>query len=124
MTSPPIDDSTRLSATRTCLSYDRTLMAWIRTSTSLIAFGFTIYQLFRYIATQTREPLVSPQVVGTMMVLVGLTTLILAAIQHRRDVNGLRARFGDLPRSSTPEILAALIAAWGLVALVGVVVRF
>ena len=28
------------------LALERTLMAWIRTCTSLIAFGFTIYQFF------------------------------------------------------------------------------
>jgi uncharacterized membrane protein YidH (DUF202 family) len=35
-----------LSIKRTRLSYDRTLMAWIRTATSLISFGFTIYKFF------------------------------------------------------------------------------
>lgn len=46
MADPKPDRNTLLAADRTRLAYERTLMAWVRTSTSLIAFGFTIYQLF------------------------------------------------------------------------------
>ncbi|BBX71585.1 YidH family protein [Mycolicibacterium psychrotolerans] len=47
----PLDANTRLAAKRTHLAEERTLMAWVRTATSLIAFGFTIYQVFRYLAS-------------------------------------------------------------------------
>jgi putative membrane protein len=124
MMAPPLDRSTRLSAARTRLSHERTLMAWIRTCTSLIAFGFTIYQLFRYLrsAEQLSEPLVSPQWVGLMMVLVGLGTLSVAWLQHRRDVAALRAEFGPMP-TSLASVAAALIALLGVAALVAVMMR-
>lgn len=66
MADRPLDASTRLAAERTRLAQERTLMAWIRTCTSLIASGFTIYQIFQYLSTkeQLREPIVSPQVFG------------------------------------------------------------
>lgn len=69
--------------------------SWIRTCTSLIAFGFTIYQIFQYLSTkeQLREPIVSPQVVGVPMILVGLTALALAWIQHRQQIKALKADF-------------------------------
>ena len=62
MSASPLDPSTRLAANRTRLAHERTLMAWIRTCASLIAFGFTIYQIFRYLAATDRlaDPLVSP----------------------------------------------------------------
>ncbi len=33
---------------RTCMSADQTLMSWIRTSVSMIGFGFTIFRFFMY----------------------------------------------------------------------------
>ena len=44
----PPDVATRLAADRTWLADERTLMAWIRTATSLISFGFTIYKFFEF----------------------------------------------------------------------------
>ena len=38
-----------LSYERTSLAADRTLMAWIRSSVSMISLGFTIYQFFMYL---------------------------------------------------------------------------
>lgn len=123
MTALP-DRNTRLSATRTRLAHERTLMAWIRTCTSLIAFGFTIYQLFRYLraAEGLSAPLVSPQWIGLMMVLVGLGALIVAWVQHRRDIAVLREEFGEMP-TSLASVAAALIALLGVAALFGVILR-
>ena len=123
--SQPLDRNTRLSAARTRLAHERTLMAWIRTCTSLIAFGFTSYQLFRYLrnAEQLSEPLVSPQWVGLAMVLVGLGSLCVAWIQHRRDLAVLKAEFGEMP-TSLASVAAALIAGLGAIALFGVILRF
>jgi putative membrane protein len=61
MAEQPLDASTRLAAQRARLAQERTLMAWIRTSTSLIAFGFTIFKFFQYLATneRRREPILS-----------------------------------------------------------------
>lgn len=44
--------STILAVDRTRLAHDRTLMAWVRTSASLISFGFTIYKFFQYLHEQ------------------------------------------------------------------------
>ena len=70
-------------------------MAWIRTATSLIAFGFTIFKFFQYLATQEhRRTIVSPWVVGMAMILVGLTGLALAWVQHRQQMKELKATVG------------------------------
>ena len=84
MTEQPLDRSTQLAVERTRLASERTLMAWIRTATSLIAFGFTIFKFFQYLATsEHRHPIVTPWIVGMVMILIGLTGLALAWIQHR-----------------------------------------
>jgi putative membrane protein len=124
MTHQPLDANTRLAAERTRLAYERTLMAWVRTATSLIAFGFTIYQIFRYLSTseQLRAPFVSPQIVGVAMIVIGLTALTLAWVQHRQAMKALRADFGSMP-GSLAGVFAALIAALGVIALLGVMLR-
>ena len=99
-------------------------MAWVRTCTSLIAFGFTIYQLFLYINTteRFRAPVVSPQVFGVLMIVTGLTALALAWIQHRQQMRALRSDFGTMPYSIA-SIIAGFIAGLGVVALLGVTLR-
>ncbi|GAB3240868.1 YidH family protein [Mycolicibacterium hippocampi] len=119
-----LDANTRLAAQRTRLAQERTLMAWVRTSTSLIAFGFTIYQIFRYLSAseRLRDPLISPTVFGTTMILIGLVALVLAWVQHRQDMKTLQEAFGPAP-FSIASVVAALIAALGVIALLGVVLR-
>ena len=50
------EDSTRLAISRTILAHDRTLMAWVRTSTSMTSFGFTIYTFFQYVRSEGGGP--------------------------------------------------------------------
>lgn len=124
MADQELDPNTRLAADRTRLAYERTLMAWVRTSTSLIAFGFTIYQLFDYIERQpgVRGALVKPGVVGITMIVIAIVVLLLAWIQHQQGMRGLRTRYGPMPRSIA-GIMAAVIAALGVLALLAVVLR-
>jgi putative membrane protein len=124
MTDRPLDASTRLAVERTRLASERTLMAWIRTCTSLIAFGFTIFKFFQYLSTkeELRRPIVSPWVVGVLMIVLGLTGLTLAWLQHRQEMNALKAEGGTMPYSIS-GIMAGLIAVLGIVALVVVVWR-
>lgn len=119
-----LDANTRLAVERTRLAQERTLMAWVRTSLALIAFGFTIYQIFRYLAgsQRLREPLISPTVFGVITILIGLVALVLAWVQHRQDMAALRANFGPTPLSIA-SVVAALVAGLGVVALLGVVLR-
>ena len=125
MTDQVPDANTRLAVQRTRLAHERTLMAWIRTCTSLIAFGFTIYQIFRYLATseRLREPFVSPQIVGVAMILIGLIALVFASVQHRREMTALQGEYGAMPLSIA-GMTAAMIAGLGVIALIAVTLRF
>ncbi len=124
MAEQPLDANTRLAAERTRLANERTLMAWIRTCTSLIAFGFTIYQAFVLLAESEHlsEPFISPQLVGAVMIVIGITALTLAWIQHRQQMKSLQADFGAMPYSIA-SIMAGLIAALGVLALLSVTLR-
>jgi putative membrane protein len=55
-----------------------------------------------------------------MMIGVGLLSLLLATIQHRRDRNALRAMNPEVPRSMA-ALLAGLIAILGIVAFLAVI---
>lgn len=118
------DASTRLAADRTRLALERTLMAWVRTCTSMIAFGFGIYQFLRYLETKEslRQPVVSPQMFAVLLIVAGLTALALASLQHRQAMRALRAEFGAMPYSIA-GVMAAFIAGLGVIALVGVGLR-
>lgn len=120
----PLDANTRLAAGRNRLALERTLMAWTRTATSLIAFGFTIYQGFQYLDESGRlaDPFISPQLVGAVMVVIGITALILAWVQHRQEFAALQADFGP-QRYSIASIVAAMIAGLGVLALLAITLR-
>src|SRR5215510_11640852 len=86
-------NSNQLAVDRTRLAHDRTLMAWLRTATSLISFGFTIYKFFQYLQekSQAQESRIfGPREFALVMIGIGLMALVLATLQHRRDVVRLR----------------------------------
>ncbi len=75
-------------------------MAWVRTATSLISFGFTIYKFFQFdVARQplNASPLIGPRGFALLMITIGLVSLALSTVQHRRDMKALRDEFGNVP---------------------------
>ena len=115
------DVSTLLATDRTRLAHDRTLMAWVRTSTSLISFGFTIYKFFQAVKGEQegKERLLSSRHFALLMISIGIIALVLATIQHRRDMVHLRKAHPEVPYSLA-TVLAALISLFGVIALIGV----
>lgn len=117
--------STILAVDRTRLAHDRTLMAWVRTATSLISFGFTIYKFFEYLheqqGTQSRGRF-GPRQFATLMIVIGILALVLATFQHRRDMQTLRAHHPEVPYSLA-TVLAGLISILGVLALLAVLFR-
>ncbi len=124
MTASSPDTSTRLAFERTRLAHERTLMAWIRTSTSLIAFGFTIFKFFQYLASaqELHRKVLSPWLVGMILIVLGITALALASYQHHQEMKVLRAEAGPMP-FSLAGIMATLITLLGVVAFIVVALR-
>jgi putative membrane protein len=116
---PDIDRSTRLAYDRTRLAYDRTMLAWVRTGTSLITFGFGIYNLRRLTTGITSGAYVIAQYeFALIMVGVGLVALLLATVEYRFSIRALYAQCPDLPRSKLPLAVGSLISGLGILALI------
>ena len=122
---PTLPDATRLAVDRTRMAADRTLLAWVRTSTSLISFGFTIYKFFEYLRDNqqvTPVGLFGHRGFALLMIGIGVVVLVIATIQHRRDMKELQREYGRA-RYSLATMLAALIGALGVLGLLAVVFR-
>ena len=119
------NSSTNLAADRTRLAYDRTLLAWIRTAISLITFGFSVYKFFQ-IELSRGEPrpsrLIGPREFALLMILIGLVSLLMATLEHRRDLKELRAQY-PMRKRPMATVLAALVSFLGLVAMAAVLFR-
>src|SRR3954468_6729041 len=108
--STPLDTGTRLAADRTWLASERTLMAWVRTATSLISFGFTIYKFFEFEAGRGLRPnrLLSPRAFGMIMIGTGLVALLLGLIDQRQSSKMLQKEF-SIAHRSTAVVVAAIV---------------
>lgn len=115
--------STRLAFDRTRLAHDRTMMAWVRTATALITFGFSVYKFFQFEIKSTEiRSLVGPREFALIMIGIGLLSLAMATIQHRRERNALIKLDPEVPRSQAAA-LAGVIAILGILLFVAVLFR-
>ena len=118
--------ATKLAVDRTRLAYERTLMAWVRTATSLISFGFTIYKFFQFLRDEegpSAEGMIGLRAFAMLMIGIGLTALLLATVQHRRDRLALQAEYGQVPYSLA-AVVAALVGVLGVLGFASVLLRF
>jgi putative membrane protein len=68
---------------RTHAAYDRTLMAWIRTSLSLIGFGIGIFEVLEKTGGDTLFR--SSKLVGLLLILLGIFAVVLAIKENKND---------------------------------------
>ena len=72
---------------RTRLSVERTLMSWVRTSVSLIGFGFTIVKFFEHLQSMSGvAPALRPQApryLGLALIACGVLALLVSVWQYR-----------------------------------------
>lgn len=73
---------------RTRLSLERTLMSWVRTSVSLIGFGFTIVQFFERLGSmdnvaEAMRPQ-APRYLGLALIAAGVVSLVISIWQYHR----------------------------------------
>ena len=112
-----------LALERTRVAYDRTLMAVVRTATSLISFGFAVYKFFQLdVGRPTKEHLIGPREFALVMVIVGLLSLLSGILEHSQNMRRLRGQYPDMPRSGS-MVTAALVAGLGTLALFAVIYR-
>jgi len=101
-------------------------MAWIRTSLSMISFGFSIYKFFQYLGESPagvglyRQ---GPRNLGRVMVLMGVLLLVPAIIQHWQFLRGLNARAHRKFPPSLALITAVIIQLIGIGAMLSMFFR-
>src|SRR3954465_7966705 len=116
--------NTDLAFERTMLAYERTLMAWVRTAISMISFGFTIYKYFQELTRtpEAQQRLLSPRIVGMIMISFGSLALIMAQIQHQIAIKKLKQSYPDTQKSIS-SVISVLVLVFGLVLFLGVLFR-
>jgi uncharacterized membrane protein YidH (DUF202 family) len=114
-------DRTRWAADRTIWADDRTLIAWLRTSLSLIGFGFGVGRVLEYLEKIGRvaDPFYTARFFGGGFIFIGVLALIVAVFQHRRIEKRLKKqgyqRVEPVPLGIVTAILLLLIAAYAFV---------
>ncbi|MEJ0041126.1 MAG: DUF202 domain-containing protein [Rhizomicrobium sp.] len=117
--SAPPTVSNHFAWVRTRLGIERTFMAWLRTSVSLIGFGFTIVQFFERLQDMDSAKRIlhpeAPRDLGLALIATGVGALLISMWQYRqmlrylwrdefRDIAGL-----DKAPHRTPVFAAALV---------------
>jgi putative membrane protein len=80
----------KLAIERTILAADRTMLAGVRTSMALIGFGFTIFNVLRYVQEHSPMKAVmrpyTPRNIGGFMLVVGIVPLFAMITQYSRTL--------------------------------------
>lgn len=118
---------------RTRLAIERTLMAWVRTSTALIGFGFTIVQFFeRFAGMADVAPALRPHMpryLGLALIAAGVAGLLISIWQYRKLIAYLNGEFAAIARvpqvtTHTPLLgIAVALTLIGVFAFVAVLLR-
>jgi len=120
----PLSD--RLAIDRTAMAAENTLMAWVRTSFSMIGFGFTIYKVLHTAADKGGMKLLRPHAprnLGMALICLGTVSLIVAAIQYMKFKRKLTPEKKVSPWD-LPFTVALLVALLGLSVMASVVFNF
>ena len=111
---------TRADKQREHQANERTYLAWLRTSISLIGFGFAIARFGLFIQqfenAEADNPLFSSQLIGVTLVGFGIFSIILAAWRYNQAfVQIERGRYK--PNRTVIWILSAMVTAVGVLCL-------
>ncbi len=117
--------SARFDLERTRIAYENLMMSWIRTATSLITFGFSIYKFFQIEGQGSNNQanrLIGPREFALALVVIGLAALALATVEYRQNIRIVKAQYPKSPRSLS-ALVAALISLLGIGALLAMIFR-
>lgn len=124
-----------LAFERTLVSLDQSLMSAIRTSLSLIGFGFAMVLFFHQFGGEVGVNLHVPaRNFGLSLVAMGVGLITIGLIGHRRRFTSLKAKMDDLyrrklllegcPYRGAPvAVLAMMLLLAGLLVMLGILIR-
>ncbi len=110
MNEPELKHNDQLALDRTRLAAERSLMAWVRTALSMIAFGFTLYKFLQALHAQSLVPIPRPDAprnVGLLLVGIGTFAVAVAVIQHWKYVRKLSP--GQIGRRWDLGVIVAIL---------------
>lgn len=108
--------SDQLALDRTVMAADRSLQASVRTSLSMIGFGFTIFKFLSQMNVETAKITLrdtGPRDIGLFLCGLGTITLFFEALAYWRNIRGMSAGSGHSPWRM-PLLSAACITGMGL----------
>jgi putative membrane protein len=123
---PPVkksDTATNLARERNREAAERTLMAWIRTSMSMIGFGIGFGAAGAYLNGEESKPtrVHDLEFVGSAFILLAIVSLTAAVIQNRRVLNRIRqSQFEYVEPVPIGFLTAALMLLFGFLGLLWV----
>ncbi len=113
----------KLAMERTVMAADRTMLAAVRTSMALIGFGFTIFNVLKYV--QEHAPIKvfmrpqTPRNIGIFMVVVGVVPLLAMIVQYSRTLKRMGRK--ETMFSNPNFQMAAAILLLGTILLVALI---
>ena len=112
----------RLAVDRTILAADRTMLAAVRTSMSFIGFGFTIFNILKYLQEHSSMKFMRPQTprnIGTLMLVAGTVPLFAMMTQYSRTLTRMGRKESVL---ANPNLqMAGVVFVLGIVLLATVI---
>jgi uncharacterized membrane protein YidH (DUF202 family) len=117
----------QLALVRTRFSAENSLMAWVRTCVSLVTFGFTIAQLFKYLEGQMEGDQFSrdPRYLGLALVVLGCIFLVFAIVEHLQQLRALKEEgLPTIRHYSLPVFSALALLVISLATLISIIMRW
>jgi putative membrane protein len=112
-----------LGEMRTIMAADRTLMAWIRTSLSMLSFGFTIYKFLDAMAEHDQLARSnSPQQVGLFLAGMGTAAMVLGTLGYWTTLRDLE-RVEEFRLGRPVLVMALIMSIAGVVLFVSIATR-
>ena len=120
----PSELNTKLALDRTLMAADRSLMAWVRTSLSMISFGFTIYKILEAFREEGApiHHVNTPRDVGLFLTGLGTVAMVMGTIEFWYRFKELRAE-GVSMAVQPSFIMAIIMSITGLGMFFGIVWR-
>lgn len=117
---PDIKDE--LAKERTHEAHERTMMAWVRTSLTLIGFGVGIFEFAS--KAEGRTIFRSSELVGISMIVLGVVSMVLAIRENRNSHKRLiNPDYKYLNKTSLGIRIGYALIVIGIVALINVIIK-